>query len=627
MILQSKKIAPLFTVLLFLCQFHLIAQAVFKASISPESIGKNETATLRLMIDNARQVEQIVPPMLEDFDVVGGPNQESGMEINNGVTRQYIGITFLLKPKSIGKFTIAGAKAMADGKVLVGNSITLTVTKNGSGNNPNNAATGLGGFSPFFEPVAQSNFNDFILKKGESLSQKINKNIFIKVVTNKNTCFVGEPVVVTYKLYTRLKSESSITKNPSFNGFSVIDLMPPGNTNYSIEQLNGREYNVYILRKSQLYPLQAGPVEFETAEVDNTIHFIKEEYLNRQRSDINDFFGEFTQPSIPAEGMVDEKISLQSKPAKIIVKPLPELDRPISFKGAVGKFTMEAALHINNFTTDDAGKLTITIAGAGNMSMIIAPDINWPAGIEGYEPKTKDQLDQLTVPVSGTKTFEYAFTASKRGSYIIPAIDFSFFNVVAEKYITLSSEPLTVSVTQGTGKGSFTKNNSTLQPKPPGFLDGLFINRWWILGTLTLLSILIIWIRKNKKKISTTQVPSDFAAPELTATSHSSPINPFSLSEEKMIGRDSKGFYEALNNDFRNFLATALQIPLATITKKIIETKADEQGIALYTRMQIQQLLDDIEWQLYTPLASVDSMEDMYQRAAAIALTLTAASK
>jgi hypothetical protein len=627
MILQSKKIAPLFTVLLFLCQFHSIAQAVFKASISPETIGKNEIATLRLMIDNARQVEQIVPPMLEDFDVVGGPNQESGMEINNGVTRQYIGITFLLKPKSIGKFTIAGAKAMADGKVLVGNSITLTVTKNGSGNNPNNAATGLGGFSPFFEPVAQSNFNDFILKKGESLSQKINKNIFIKVVTNKNTCFVGEPVVVTYKLYTRLKSESSITKNPSFNGFSVIDLMPPGNTNYSIEQLNGREYNVYILRKSQLYPLQAGPVELETAEVDNTIHFIKEEYLNRQRNDINDFFGDFTQPSIPAEGMVDEKFNLQSKPSKIIVKPLPELDRPISFKGAVGKFTIEVALQKNNFTTDDAGKLTITIAGAGNMSMIIAPDINWPAGIEGYEPKTKDQLDQLTVPVSGTKTFEYTFTASKRGSYIIPAIDFSYFNVAAEKYITLSSEPLTVSVTQGIGKGSFTKNNSPLQPPPSAFLDGLLTNRWWILGTLILLSILIIWLRKTKKKIIPTEAPTDFAASELTAKSDNSTINPFSLSEEKMIRGDSKEFYEALNNEFRNFLATTLQIPLATITKKIIETQADQQGIALYTRLQIQQLLDDIEWQLYTPLASVDSMEGMYQRVIAIATTLTAPSK
>jgi hypothetical protein len=627
MILQSKKIAPLFTVLLLICHFHSTAQAVFKASISPKSIGKNETATLRLMIDNAHQVEQIVPPGLEDFDIVGGPNQESGMEINNGVTRQYIGITFLLKPKSIGKFTIAGAKAMADGKVLVGNSITLTVTKNGSGNNPNNAANGLGGFSPFFEPVAQSSFNDFILKKGENLSQKINKNIFIKVVTNKNTCFVGEPVLVTYKLYTRLKSESSITKNPSFNGFSVIDLMPPGNTNYSIEQLNGREYNVYILRKSQLYPLQAGLVELETAEVDNTIHFIKEEYLNRQRNDINDFFGDFTQPSIPAEGMVDEKLSLQSKPAKITVKPLPELDRPISFKGAVGKFTIEVTLHKNNFATDDAGKLTITISGAGNMSMIIAPDINWPSGIEGYEPKTKDQLDRLTVPVSGTKTFEYTFTASKRGSYIIPAIDFSFFNVVAEKYITLSSEPLTVSVTQGSDKGSFTKNNSTLQPKPTAFLDGLLNNRWWILGTLPLLSILIIWFRKTKKKTIPTQAPADTAAAELTAISDNSTINPFALSEEKMIGRDSKEFYEALNHELRNFLAATLQIPLATITKKIIETQADEQGIAMYTRLQIQQLLDDIEWQLYTPLASVDSMEDMYQRATAIAATLTAASK
>ena len=104
-----------------MCQCVSFAQVSFTAKISPGSIGKNETAELRLMIDNARQVDQITPPSLKDFIIVSGPNQESGMESNNGVTRQYIGITYLLKPKSTGKFTIAAAIAKADGKTLRSN--------------------------------------------------------------------------------------------------------------------------------------------------------------------------------------------------------------------------------------------------------------------------------------------------------------------------------------------------------------------------------------------------------------------------------------------------------------------------------------------------------------------------
>lgn len=627
MILQTKKIAPLFTFLLIICQNLSNAQAVFKASITPEAIGKNETATLRLMIDNATQVEQIVPPALGDFNIISGPNQESGMEIANGVTRQYVGITYLLQPKSIGKFSIAGAKAVADGKVLTGNAVTLTVTKNGSGINPNNAGGGFGGFSPFFEPVAPAAFNDYILRKGEDLSQKINKNIFIRVVTSKTSCYVGEPAVVTYKLYTRLKSESSITKNPSFNGFSVIDLMPPGNTDYSIERYNGRDYNVYILRKSQVYPLQPGMVELETAEVDNTIHFIKEAYLKGQGNEIDDLLGDFTQSSIPPESMLDEKVTLQSKPVSIKVKPLPEAGRPISFRGAVGKFTFEATLQNNSFTTADAGKLTITIAGAGNMSMMLAPEIIWPAGIEGYEPKTKDQLDKLSVPVSGSKIVEYPFTVSKPGTYVIQPIDFSYFSVTEGKYVTLSSAPQTITVAQGKSNATLVENNLPPKAKPQKFSDGFFIDRWWILipAVFLLISLLLIWLRKNNKKIveEKGQQNSRTMAPELPATMANPSKHPFLLSEEKMILRDSDEFYKVLNGELREFLADTLQIPLTTISKKTVEKQADQQGVAMHTRLQMLQLMDDIEWQLYTPLASADTMENMYKRATDIAAVLT----
>ena len=118
MALQLKKLYFFFTFLLISCQYNLLAQAAFTATISPGAIGKNETAELRLMVENARQVDQIIPPSLKNFNIISGPNQESGMESVNGVTRQYIGLTFLLQPKAKGKFVIESTTAKADGKTL-----------------------------------------------------------------------------------------------------------------------------------------------------------------------------------------------------------------------------------------------------------------------------------------------------------------------------------------------------------------------------------------------------------------------------------------------------------------------------------------------------------------------------
>ena len=56
------------------------------------------------------------------------------MESTNGVTRQYIGITYILKPRAPGRFTIGSAVAKADGKSLRSNALQLEVTKNSSPN-------------------------------------------------------------------------------------------------------------------------------------------------------------------------------------------------------------------------------------------------------------------------------------------------------------------------------------------------------------------------------------------------------------------------------------------------------------------------------------------------------------
>lgn len=623
MLLLSHKISFVFTLLLIgVCQYVSIAQASFTATISPGSIGKSETAELRLMINNARRVDQITPPSLKDFIIVGGPNQESGMENNNGVTRQYIGITYILQPKARGRFIIEPALAKADGKTLRSNRVTIEVTGNNpTANSNNNVPSGS-----YYEPVVQSAYKDYILKKGENVYDKINKNILIKVDANKNNVYVGEPVVVVYKLYTRLKSESSIIKNPAFNGFSVIDLMPPGNTYYAIEKLNGREYNVYTLRKSQLYPLQSGTVELESAEVENNIHFIKEEFLNRQRNTLDDMFRDFTQTTIPAEGMYDEKVTLRSKPVFINVKALPEQDKPEIFNGAVGKFNLESSLEKTNFTTDDAGKLRVIISGEGNMTMINPPDINWPAGIEGFDPSAREQLNKYAVPVSGMKVFEYPFTVTKPGSFIVPPVSFCYFDAKQNAYKTISTKPFNIKVDAGSGKPPvFAKSNKTKNEKGE-FFEMLFTNRWLIIVPLAILLItgLFVWLKKENKK-NTTPARSKKAPVSTTVQAVAAiDFKPLSLSEEKLIQQDHKGFYEAINKEFRKFLADKLELPVETINKKKIAEAADKKSIPVSTCLQIQHLLDDIEWQLYTPFSDQDKMQEMYNTADAVVHTMNA---
>ncbi len=91
-----------------------------------------------------------------------------------------------------------------------------------------------------------------------------------------------------------------------------------------------------------------------------------------------------------------------------------------------------------------------------------------------------------------------------------------------------------------------------------------------------------------------------------------------------MIRQDSAGFYEALNNELRKFLADKLQVPYTSINSKTIAAEADKHGVNLHTSLQIQQLLEDIEWQLYTPFAAEDKMQDLYNKAAEIVQALDA---
>ena len=485
------------------------AQANFTAICPQKKIGKNDFLQVQFKVEHAANVESIDPPSFKNFSVVSGPNQESGMTSINGKTDQYVSISFLLKPISPGKFTIAPATAKADGKEFQSNSLNVEVTNSSStssaSNNSANSSPAFGGgnsLSPFANlnfdfPTAPAThqFDDYILKKGENVNDKVKRNLFIKLDVSKTSCYVGEPIVASYKLYTRLRSESTITDAPSFNGFSVSEMELNNNNSAGVEKYNGRDYNVYTLRKVQLYPLQAGTITLDPVIADNKVNFIKAEYAGSQRGDMFfDMMQNFADATSPRDAIIEQHVTLQSKPVEITAKPLPDENKPADFKGSVGNFTIQSSLQKNNITTDDAGNLKIVISGAGNIQLLNAPKIIWPQGMDGYDAKITDGIDKFSVPMKGSKTFTYPFTVSKAGTYTIPTVSFSYFDPALATYKTLFTQPLVVTITKGKGFPNSPYLKNKIVEVPTSIINVLKNNAvYFIIGIVSLAGI-IFWI-------------------------------------------------------------------------------------------------------------------------------------
>ncbi len=607
------------------------AQIRFKANISPQVIGKGETAQLDLIVENGSNIASITPPALTDFVVVAGPNQTRGYQDNNGVTTSSFTLSYVLQPRRTGQFTLDAATASVDGKNFSSNKTTLRVVNQPTGNSPAQSFTDpFAGMDDLFgAPRRQTDYADIILRKGEDIAEKVRKNLFIRIETSKRSCYVGEPVVVSYKLYTRLRCESKLVKNPSFNGFSVVDMQLPDISNASAEMYNGREYRVYTIRKAQLYALQPGVLELESAEVENTIHFIEEEYLRTLGNSSKDPYLRFAESDIPAEGRKLHQANVQSNTASISVRALPEAGKPAGFSGAVGNLSISASLDNARFSTDDAGHLVLSITGSGNMPLVTAPDIAWPKGVEVFEPKMTEDLTRQEVPVSGTKYYEYSFTIDSAGNYTLPPLELAYFDPSSGTYKKAQTKPIPFTVSKGEGRPKDTIRVG--QAGGERFFNKIFSNRWWIVGPLIglILAGLGFWIVRENKRIrkgkaaeKAADAAAALAAIQLAAQLKADHANPLERAHALLEQPDRRVFLAALLEDLRQFVSLRYHLPVHEFNRKSLGEQLDKKGVSNDTVLGLQQLLEDIEWQLYTPTGGDTPVQVIYDRALGIAETL-----
>ncbi len=606
-----------FIILLVFNGYNLYAQPKFSAIASANKLGRNERLQVDFRIDNPGNIEQLSPPKFPGFIVESGPNQQSGMSTINGNVSQYIAISYILRAGKKGRLTIGPARASMDGKIYQTASLNIEVTENATGNSINPYSPFSGFDVPEQQPVVRG-YEDYILKPGENIREKVSKNMFVKVDVNKTSCFVGEPVVATYKLYTRLKSESNLTKSPSFNGFSVTDLEIGNNYELRTEKLGGRDYSVYILRKVQLYPLQPGTAELESCEVENEITFLKGDYANaRNGADLQELLYGFAQSTIPPEAIQLVKVSLASKPVQITINPLPEEGKPAGFKGAVGEFKMTSWLVNPRLSTDDAGSLRIDLYGAGNIHLINGPGVSMPDGIENFEPRATETINKNVVPVTGEKQYAYPFTISRQGNYIIAPIEFSYFDLKSKSYKTLRSEPISLNVSKGKGKKPVIPSASGTTKEESSSLLGLLL--WIAAGIAVIVLITFVLLNRNSKKKPAEMYEDKLSGkpvPPVLPVEPIIPVSPLIVPQQKLMDQDPVGFFTSLNRSMKQYLSKRLQVPIEELNKKRINEALDKKGVNVHTSQLVSSLIDDIELNVYaSPSMAHAEMQDVFEKA------------
>lgn len=610
-----------------ICLQKSIAQASFSVVCPEKEIGRKDLLHIEFKVENAEYIETIIPPNFKNFTIVSGPNQQRGMKSVNGKTDTYISIGFALQPSGPGTYTIGSAIAKADGKEFSTKPISIKVTKEehvNSGSSPQN-------YSPFpnmgfdFAPPRPSNqFDDYILKPGENPEEKVKKNLFLKLDVSKTTCYVGEPITATFKLYSRLRSETQITNAPSFNGFSVSEL--DFNNNVRIEEYNGRKYNVYVLRKVQLYPMQEGEIALTPLVANNRVSFIKSEYADRQRKDVFfDMLEDFADANSPESSVIEKDIELKSDPQTIHVKPLPNKDVPKNFKGAVGDFSISGSVDKNQLTTDDAGNLQVIISGAGNIQLINAPEIQWPNGVDGYEPRMKEEVDKSSVPIKGRKVFTYPFTLSKSGDFIFPKIIFSYFDPQSSTYKTVETSAINLQVTKGNNKaaGHFLSSNPN---QNAGFLQAHSSELIYGIGASVLILLIILLYKNNRSKNRETSkkeiVIDDLKQAVKVQTSPVRiPENPLLEAHEKLMAGNAAEFFAVLNCSMKKYLAGKLNIPIEEISRKRLHEEMDKCNVGVGTAHMLDSLFEEIELNLYS-MPQQQHLQNAFEKASEVVALL-----
>ncbi|MBM77073.1 MAG: hypothetical protein CL846_01190 [Crocinitomicaceae bacterium] len=578
----------LFPVLIFSQDFNI------SSYVNKNELFENEY--IKFTIESNQNLE-LRSLRFSDFNIVQGPftsESHQSTYINGKISsKDEYKSTFTLSPKKTGTLSIPPIDVTYNNKKYSTNLINIKVKEGRQNSNVN--------------PNIQRNNKPS--QQNRTINNR-NKNLFAKISASKSKPYLGESLLLSYKIYQSIYNSSSIQITdydlPMISDFWTEIIDPPNGKQWSQnrEDINGVRYLVYTLKKEIVFPQKSEKIKIPAFEVTALINKNPFSFFNSR----------------------EEKIIIKSNELTIDVKSLPS-NAPSSFKGQVGKnYKLSVNLSKDEMFVNDALDFDLSISGNGNLKELKLPNIDIPKDIEKYPAETKNKLKITTSGISGSKSLHHLLIPRFHGEYEIPAIEFTYFDIIKKKYITLSEESRIIKVNKNGDLNTNSENNNyqTIPDKEDVELinqnirhikenSTMYENKkplfgsfkyWLIITIIPILLLLILLIINNKDRFKNQErIASKKIKKEV--------LSKFKNAENHLNTGNTNAFYNELYNGWLIYISDKLKINKANLNKENILKSLEKKKFSNELIANLTNILNECEMAQYSPIDKQDAKKTL----------------
>lgn len=587
---MNKK--PFISLLILLMPMVAFAAIHIKVN-APRSVATGEDFRIEYYV-STRDVENFSGP---DFpsavNVLYGPSRSemSSYQVINGKSSSTSSVTFTYTCSidKAGTVTIPPATIKISGKTYRTNS--LTIRASGALHQGNSSSARSGG--------GQTN-------SPATNSGKITaKDLFITVSANKTSVFEQEPVVLTYKIYTRVNLTQMTGKMPDLKGFLIQEVPLPRSKTFSVEQYKGENYQSTKWCQYVMFPQQTGKLIIPSIKFDGVVAVAN--------PNIDPFDAFFNGNSNFAE----VKKSIVAPSIAINVSKLPS-PKPSGFSGAVGKFHIASTIPAKSIRTNENMPVRVTITGVGNMKLITAPKLNLGADFEVFPPKIDDKTTLTAEGMSGAINYNYVVVPHQKGNYTLPPINFVFFNTSTNTYNTATTSPITFRVEQGVTQPS--ADDELLRrdindihrgeySTPSEFFSLSSLGYYALFVALLLIfAVCFVVLRRSERFRGNTTL-------RLQRGARRKAVKQLRKAERLMKAGNSSAFYDELANALLSYTSHRLSISMSDFKTDELSAELQKHGVSQTLADEVVGVMKDCEFARFAPGNPQENMEELYNRA------------
>jgi len=475
-----------------------------------------------------------------------------------------------MSPTKPGKTLIPSINIKIGNRSYATSAIEIEIVSTPSGNAYNKAPQNA--YDPFgsYDPFSGSGFGDWYdspPRAGET---------FLATFPEKNSAFLGEPIVVSYYLYTEQGVTSlNLTEEKDFEGYGKEIFEQPEQLEFETVSFRGRRYKRSLIKRTALIPNRSGKIQIP---------------LMKANVRVFDFSYRTLQLSTPA--------------IYIDIQSLPEAGKPENFSGAIGTFNIAEELSSQSISLGEAVNFGLNINGKGNFNQFIAPLFGKSPGLQISAPLV---TDNLKAGIQGRRNLIYTIIPQEKGSYVLPALVFNWFDPVLKAYRSYEIKRTEINVkpanvfsyfTNFFQRGRALKFNDLLSDKRFANTT-ILVHTWWYwllsCAVLVCLGISYHMARKRNLRFSDPLLYADFRAAKILKTH---------LQAAQDAARNgNKDFYCLAETGIMRFLAEKFKISNRLSNPEKLQQLAEAQ-IAADLLDRLKRFMDSCERQRYSPIVT-----------------------